>query len=178
MGRQKTAGTTMIELLMAMIVLGVLGSLAAPAWGRLLEHSRVQAADQAFVSALHLARESAARSGARALVCPSTDGTHCVDDGHWDAGWIVALDRNRDSQPDGQPLLRSDRDSTRLRIQSSSGRPRVIFQADGSAGGSNVTVLICRPGGRSGRGIVVSNSGRIRQTGLTGAQLRTCLADT
>lgn len=175
----------MIELLMTMIVLAVLGTLAAPAFGSLLERGRVQAADQGFVTALHLARETAARSGTRTLVCPSIDGAHCADGGHWEAGWIVALDRNRDGQPDAAPLLRGDRDTTngsphgatRLRMQSSIGRPRVVFQPDGSAGGSNVTLLICRPGGRSGRGIVVSNSGRIRQTGLSTAQLQLCLAD-
>lgn len=183
MNRHAAMGTTLIELLMTMLVLAVLGTLAAPAFGSLLERSRVQAADQAFVAALHLARETAARSGARTLVCPSADGTHCSDDGHWEAGWVVAIDRDRDGQPDTAPMLRGDRDTngspqgtTRLRLQSSSGRPRVVFQPDGSAGGSNVTLLICRPGGRSGRGIVVSNSGRIRQTGLSAAQLQLCLA--
>jgi len=183
MNRHAAMGTTLIELLMTMLVLAVLGTLAAPAFGSLLERGRVRAADQAFVAALHLARETAARSGARTLVCPSADGTHCSDDGRWEAGWVVAIDRDRDGQPDTAPMLRGDRDTngspqgaTRLRLQSSSGRPRVVFQPDGSAGGSNVTLLICRPGGRSGRGIVVSNSGRIRQTGLSAAQLQLCLA--
>lgn len=185
MQRKTTIGATLIELLMAALVLAVLGTLAVPAFGTLLERSRVQAADQAFVAALHFAREAAVRSGARTLVCPSVDGTHCIDDGHWEAGWVVAIDRDRDGQPDTGPLLRGDHDSTnripqgatRLRLQSSVGRPRVVFQPDGSAGGSNVTLLICRPGGQSGRGIVVSNSGRIRQTGLSAAQLQRCLAD-
>ena len=185
MNRHAAMGTTLIELLMTTLVLAVLGTLAAPAFGSLLERGRVQAADQAFVVALHLARETAARSGARTLVCPSADGAHCSGDGRWEAGWVVAIDRDRDGQPDTTPMLRGDRDTTngrpqgttRLRLQSSSGRPRVVFQPDGSAGGSNVTLLICRPGGRSGRGIVVSNSGRIRQTGLSAAQLQLCLAD-
>ena len=185
MGRSKTVGATVIELLMAIIVMSVLGALSAPSFGRLIEHGRVQAADQAFVAALHFARETAVRRGARTLVCPSVDGTHCIDDGHWEAGWVVAIDRDRDGQPDTAPLLRGDHDSTnripqgatRLRLQSSVGRPRVVFQPDGSAGGSNLTLLICGPGGQSGRGIVVSNSGRIRQTGLSAAQLQRCLAD-
>ncbi|MDE1897465.1 MAG: GspH/FimT family pseudopilin [Xanthomonadaceae bacterium] len=169
---------------MTMLVLAVLGALAAPAFANLLERGRVQAADQGFVTALHLARETAARRAARTLVCPSGDGMHCADDGRWEAGWIVAIDRDRDGQPDTAPLLRSDRDAIhgsavralRLRMQSTSGRPRVIFQPDGSSGGSNVTFLICRTGGHNGRGIVVSNSGRIRQTGLDATQLQLCLA--
>ncbi len=180
------AGVTLVELLMTMLVLAVLGTLAAPAFASLLERGRVRAADQGFVTALHLARETAARSAARTLVCPSVDGTHCIDDGRWEAGWIVAIDRDRDGQPDSVPLLRSDRDAAhgsvrrapRLRMQSSAGRPRVVFQPDGSSGGSNVTFLICQPDGRSGRGIVVSNSGRIRQAGLNATQLQLCLADT
>ena len=178
------AGATLVELLTAMLVLAVLGTLAAPAFASLLERGRVQAADQDFVAALHLARETAARSEARMLVCPSADGTRCIDDGRWEAGWIVAIDRDRDGQPDTAPLLRSDRNAIhgsiqgapRLRLQSSAGRPRVVFQPDGSSGGSNVTFLICRTGGQGGRGIVVSNSGRIRQTGLNASQLQLCLA--
>jgi type IV fimbrial biogenesis protein FimT len=175
----------LVELLTAMLVLAMLGTLAAPAFASLLERGRVQAADQDFVAALHLARETAARSQARTLVCPSADGTHCIDDGRWEAGWIVAIDRDRDGQPDTTPLLRSDRDAAhgstqgvlRLRMQSSAGRPHVVFQPDGSSGGSNVTFLICPIGGRGGRGIVVSNSGRIRQAGLNVGQLQLCLAD-
>ena len=183
MNRHAAAGTTLVELLMTTLVLAVLGTLAAPAFASLLERGRVQAADQGFVTALHLARETAARNAARTLVCPSDDGTHCNDDGRWEAGWIVAMDRDRDGQPDTAPLLRSDRNAmgsalptSRLRMQSTVGRPRVVFQPDGSSGGSNVTFLICRTGGHSGRGIVVSNSGRIRQTGLSATQLQLCLS--
>ena len=111
------AGAMLVELLTAMLVLAVLATLAAPAFASLLERGRVQAADQDFVAALHLARETAARSEARMLVCPGAEGTRCIDDGCWEAGWIVAIDRDRDGQHDAAPLLRSDRIAVHGSIQ-------------------------------------------------------------
>lgn len=124
---------------MTMLVRVVRGTLAAPAFASLLESGRVRAATQGCVTALHLAQEIAARRAARSLVCPSADGTHCIDDGHREADWIVAINPDRNGQPDTAPLLGSDRDvahssarrAQRLRMQSTAGSSMMVLSAAG-----------------------------------------------
>ncbi|MEO9077767.1 MAG: GspH/FimT family pseudopilin, partial [Rhodanobacter sp.] len=59
-------------------------------------------------------------------------------------------------------------------ISSSSGRRDVRFQPDGTASGSNITLVFCEPGSNTALSVLVSNSGRIRGAMATPAQTADC----
>ena len=159
----RTAGWTLIELLLVAALLGVLGALAAPALNHALVRQRVISAGNAFVGALHHARTLAIGSGARVILCPSRDGWQCVAHTRWDGGWLLALDRDHDDEPDAAPVLRGAADPM-LRVVSTRGRTRLRFLPTGSAAGSNTTFTLCQTGfPGSARLLVISNSGRVRQ---------------
>lgn len=81
-------GFTLIELMVAVVVIGVLAMVAAPAMTALVNGSRINGQTEELVTSLQLARGEAVRRNARVTVCPSTDGTTCAVSTSW-ARWIV-----------------------------------------------------------------------------------------
>ena len=172
----RQAGWTLIELILVMTVIGVLGALAAPALGHAIARQRVLGAGNEFVGALHYARTAAVSAGARVIVCPSSDGARCAPDTRWDGCWLIAVDRDRDDQPDAAPLLRGGGDVS-LRILSTRGRTRLAFRPSGGATGSNVTFTLCQAGrADTARQLVMSNSGRLRNATANPATAAACAA--
>ncbi|MEP7185945.1 MAG: GspH/FimT family pseudopilin [Rhodanobacter sp.] len=168
-------GTTLIEQIMVLTIMAVLTSIAVPPLHRLLSRDRLQVAQTDFMAALQNARATAATTGMRTMLCPSRDGATCSDEGRWDGGWLMGHDNDHDDQPDHGPLHVGAGYHHQVIIRSSVGRHIVRFRPDGSARGSNLTVLFCAPDA-TGRtlAVVVSNSGRIRGAPGTGAQAASC----
>lgn len=103
---RREAGLTLMELLVAIAVLGVLLSIGVPAFGNFAVDSRLASATNRFVSAIHLARSEAVRRNARVTLCPSGDGVSCATGGEWAQGWIVFADLDSTGERDsGEPIL-------------------------------------------------------------------------
>jgi type IV fimbrial biogenesis protein FimT len=114
-------------------------------------------------------------SGKRTLFCPTTDANHCSDDGRWEHGWLLGHDADRNDQPDNGPLYSGPRYDGKLVIVSNTGRHIVRFHPDGSASGSNLTLLFCQPSSANhALAVVVSNAGRIRGAPASANQIASC----
>jgi len=173
-GRRHTGGVTLVEQVMVVAILAVLVGIASPSLARLVRHGRAQTAQMDFIEALGFARSTAILQRTRVLFCPTRDGMHCSDESRWDKGWLVAIDHDRDKQPDAAPL-RVGVSHPRLVIRSSASRRHVTFLPDGTAGGSNLTLLVCQPdNGGEPLGVVVSNTGRVRGSRPRGTQAGIC----
>lgn len=162
--RHDVTGVTLIELLLVLAIMAVLGAMALPPCARLLQRDAVRSGQRALVIALHEARLQAVRRDTRVIVCPSADGSRCGHSRHWGRGWLVAVDADRDGQPDGRILLRGHAPK-QVAIVGSRGRPHVRFRGDGAAPGDNLTLTVCSSARHVGAasGIVVANSGRVRR---------------
>lgn len=168
-------GVTLIEQIMVLAIVGILIGIATPSLHKLLMRHALQTAQVDFIAALRHARSTAVTSGKRALFCPSTDGAHCAATTHWESGWVLGVDANHDNQPDGAPRYTGDTDLDQLLIRSSSGRQLVRFYPNGSASGSNLTLLFCQADGQSATlSVVVSNSGRVRGAPASAKQAAAC----
>lgn len=168
-------GITLVEQVMVIAIVATLIGAAVPSMRHLLDRSRLQTVQADFIGALHHTREAAVVARQATVFCPSRDGRQCVDEERWDHGWLLAVDRDHDNQPDGQPLRVNGGYADSLTIQSSVGRRRVRFQADGSARGSNLTFVFCRRGtAEQALNVVVANSGRIRGGRASAEQAATC----
>lgn len=172
---RRQRGISLVEQIMVVSVIAILAGVALPPLHHLLSRNRLQVAQSEFMTALQHARSTAAITGKRTLFCPSADGHQCSDDTRWERGWLLGHDTDGDHQPDGGPSYTRTAYAPGLRIASSSGRHEVRFQPDGSAGGSNLTLLFCEPG-KQGQtlSVVVSRPGRIRGAPATAAQAATC----
>ncbi|HET6806476.1 MAG TPA: GspH/FimT family pseudopilin [Frateuria sp.] len=167
-------GVTLVEQVMVVAVLAVLVGIASPSLAGLVRRGRTRSAQADFLEALGFARSEAVLRSTRVLFCPSRDRVHCSDENRWDGGWLVGFDRNHDNQPDAAPL-RVGGAHAHLRILSSASRRHVAFLPDGSAAGSNLSLLFCAPGdGREALGLVVSNSGRVRGSRPRGTLAEGC----
>jgi type IV fimbrial biogenesis protein FimT len=168
-------GVTLIEQIMVLGIFAVLTGIAIPPLSRLLTRNEVRVAQNDFIAALNHARETALTSGRQTLFCPTLDGLGCVDDWHWDNGWLLAHDSDGNRQPDAAALRVGPGYAGKVAIQSSGGRRYVRYQPDGSAGGTNLTLLFCRHGStEDALSVVVSNSGRVRGAPASASQAKTC----
>lgn len=159
------AGLTLIELLVTVAVAGVLFGVAVPAFSGGLEAARAGEARGALLESLMTASNHAAIAGVRGVLCPSRDGLACEDTADWSQGWIVFLDPNASRELEGgervlrvQPAL-----SGRVRLRTTVGRTRIVFQGNGGNAGSNATFTLCDGRGRArARALIMANAGTLR----------------
>lgn len=90
-------GFTFIELLIVIAIAGILSALAAPSFSSFLKREKISAVSDEFVSAIHVVRSAAIRSGVPVILCASGDGSSCG--GQWSDGWFAFKDDDRDAAP-------------------------------------------------------------------------------
>lgn len=170
-------GFTLIELVATLALLAVLCTVATPALQGLAARTARSSVQNDLLHALRSAREHAIVRGVRTEVCPSRDGRHCSGGAHWEQGWLGAVDGDADGVPDQVPfIVGSGADHHGTIILGADSRPRVRFQADGSAAGTNLRLTVCTlQAPHTGEALVVANSGRIRRTHADAAHLGQCL---
>ena len=76
------AGFTLVELLVVVTLTAVLVIIAVPSFKDLIERNRVAGEINSLVSDLQFARSEAIKRGRTQVVCVSSSGTACLDDGH------------------------------------------------------------------------------------------------
>ena len=172
-------GLTLIELLIVVAVATVLASVAVPAVSGGLEAARGADARAALMASLMAASNRAAMTGTRGVLCPSTDGLNCTDSPDWSLGWLVFMDINASREIDaGEPILRVQPSlAGRVRLRSTVGRTRIVFQGNGGNAGSNVTFTLCDGRGPTkARALILSNTGNLRDGDATADNLAaTCV---
>lgn len=89
-------GFSMLELMVAVTVLGILFGIGVPSFNAMIRNNRVASNTNEIVLALSVARSEAVRRGLPVSVCAATTPTSstCVAAGasNWANGWIVFTD--------------------------------------------------------------------------------------
>lgn len=101
----RSRGMTLLELMMAVTVLGILLAIAVPSFRNYTIGSRVSAASSDLVTAMNLARSEALRRSSPAVLCASADEATCSGDTDWATGWVVFTDPNGNGAVDADELL-------------------------------------------------------------------------
>jgi len=158
-------GWTLIELMIVVAVVAMLAGMAAPAVSGGLEAARSGEARAGLLDSLTTAATRAGITGVHAVLCPSNDGASCLDSPDWSKGWLVFMDSNASRDLEGgERVLRIQAPLTgKVRLRSTAGRTRIVFQGNGGNAGSNVTFTLCDGRGPArARALIVSNIGRLR----------------
>jgi type IV fimbrial biogenesis protein FimT len=174
-------GYTLVELLVALALAAILFGIAIPAASGALESTRAATVESNLLASLTRALQRAAVTGTRSVLCPSRDGARCSDGPDWSGGWIAFLDRDGDRERDLEETLLCAEPALpgRVRLRSSTGRTRIVFQGNGGNAGSNVTFTLCDGRGPTrARSLVLSNTGRLRHGTPSAASVAaTCVND-
>jgi len=161
----RSQGFTLIELLVALAVAGLIFGIALPGLSGALEGARATDAKAGLLTSATVAISRASATGRRTVLCPSADGSICDTHPDWSQGWIVFVDRdgNREREPDETLVYRQPRLGGKVRLRSTEGRTRIVFQGSTSNAGSNVTFTLCDGRGPArAEAIVLNNQGRLR----------------
>jgi type IV fimbrial biogenesis protein FimT len=84
----KNRGFTLIEMMIAITVAGILLMIAVPSFRNASLSSQLRSAANDFIASTNFARSEAIKRGAAVTMCVSTDGSSCAAGG-WEQGWIV-----------------------------------------------------------------------------------------
>jgi type IV fimbrial biogenesis protein FimT len=175
--RPPAEGVTLMELVIAVAVVGVLAAVALPMFDGAREATRSGAAQQALTASVMLAAGRAATSGRDVVVCPGVP--HACSGGiDWHRGWIAYVDADGDRVHDvGEDLLQQVAPlGGKVRLRSTVGRTRLVFQPDGGSAGTNTTFTLC-DGRGTGRAValVLNNWGRLRSADADAGAARACV---
>jgi len=164
MNTRQADGFTALELIVTMTIIAILLTAGVPAFKNYSWNLRMRTVMDMLQTDLNLARGRAISHNIQTVICPAVDGGDCSGESAWQDGWIVFTDLNGDRRKqDGEPLLKQSGAVALLNISSSSSRSRIRFYPNGTAPGSNTSILFCDQRGVShAETITVSNSGRIR----------------
>ncbi len=147
----KTAGWTLVELMVALVLLVVVAGMAIPSFTELNRSNQMTTAANEVLHALQTARHEAASRGRTVTACASSNGQSC--DGNWGDGWMVFV--NTGLQGGGAPadigeILRIGESSTVVTTRS--GAPLVSFGGTGEVVLGAGTIELERPGCGPGEG--------------------------
>jgi len=161
--RNQQQGLTLPELLVSLTIVATLTAGAVSLLHGLIQENRMVAEVNLFVTALQLARNEAVKHGRRVVLCPSKDQVNCGNSSAWSYGWMLFASDNREREADEALLHAGNPLSAGIILQASNYRKRIMYQPDGSSGGSNSSFTFCdvRKAARP-RVICLSNSGRPR----------------
>ena len=160
---RRQQGLTLPELLISLTVISTLSVSGISLFQHALQENRMAVDINQLTTALHLARSEAVKHGRRIVLCPRKQGNVCGSSPDWVNGWILFASDDRERDPDETILQVGNPLSARINLRSSNHRKRIVYQQDGSSGGSNASFTFCdtrkltKP-----RVICLSNTGRPR----------------
>ena len=87
---RRHSGVTLLELMVAIAVVGVLLAIGIPSFQYFILDSRRIALGNDLLASVMLARSESIKQGQPVAICASTDGATCASSSSgWNSGWIV-----------------------------------------------------------------------------------------
>lgn len=160
--RVRQIGFTLTELMVAIAVLSILLSLAAPSFQSLIAQSRLTAISTQLRSALLTARSEAIKSNRQVTVCASENQSSCSN-GSWGSGSIAFIDRDIIGKiNDGDEIIKQfQRASSTLQVLQTGLNGSVSFTPDGASDSSGAFMVCDQSGNAEPRRVCLSRSGAV-----------------
>lgn len=162
-------GMTLVELLVAMAILGLLLVFAPGAYADWMAAQQVANEAHLLAETLQLARSEAIKHGYRVNVCKSADGRHCDAHAAWQSGWIMYADENRSGDVDEEESVIRREPAAPPGIGISANRPVADYVSYTPLGHARMlngalqmgTFVVCKRGQQAIH-VVLANGGRPR----------------
>ena len=105
----KKNGFTLLELMITMAIVAIIVSLGVPNMRGVIMDNRMVSQTNQFVRSINLARSAAVRYQRNAIICISANYDAavptCAGGTDWSNGWIVWVDKDRDSATDANEII-------------------------------------------------------------------------
>ena len=176
--RNAMRGFTLLDMLIAVIILALVLGIAIPGLTHAVARVRAVSARTALTAALFDAQRNATVLGRQVIVCAGDDGG-CSGGTDWSDGWIVFIDDNQDRQrgPAERIVRREPKLPRGVGLHGALGRSRVAYLPNGSNAGSNTTFTLCdRRGPQDAERLILANGGRLRRDRAEAAPAVACVA--
>lgn len=162
--RNMTNGFTLLELIVTMAVAALLLSVGVPSFRNVIMDNRLAGQANEFVTSISTARSAAVRYQRNATICASSNYDAAVpacDAGtDWSNGWIVWVDKNRDSAASADEII-SVHEPLGTATLVSTALSQIGYDARGFAVGGGDDLMLCdNRTAETGRLIRVNNVGR------------------
>jgi len=162
-------GFTLIEIMIALVIFGLLLSATLPAYRDWIAAQKLANHAHFIADTLDLARSEAIKHGYRVNLCKSRDRRQCTDDGGWEQGWLMFVDENRSGQVDDDEIVLHREGPAGDGITMHGNRPIEDYVSYTSLGHARLingalqmgTFIICKSG-QSALKVVLANGGRAR----------------
>lgn len=112
--RRATAGFTLVEMMVVLIIMAILIVFALPSYRNLVSDSRMQGEINDLHTDMELARSAAIKQGLPVTICespaPTAAAPACGTSGEWNTGWVAFTDTANNqtySTAGGDQLLRA-----------------------------------------------------------------------
>ena len=152
-------GFNLLELLIAISILGVITALAVPSFQSISINSNLSTETNDLVSSLRYARSEAAKQGLNVTVCSANAGlTACSGSADWSTGWLVV-----DSGGTVLNVREALAADTATEMDIVGGTGAIVFNRNGFSSSAR-TIKLCGPenSAQRARGVIVSVDGRVR----------------
>lgn len=176
--RHAMRGFTLLDMLIAVIILALVLGIAIPGVTHAVARVRAVSARTALTAALIDAQRNATVLGRQVVVCAGND-SGCSGGTDWSEGWIVFIDDDYDRQrgPVERVVRRESRLPRGVGLRGTVGRSRVVYLPNGSNAGSNATFTLCdRRGPQDAERLILANGGRLRRDRAEAAPAVACVA--
>lgn len=162
---RKESGITLLELLITLAVASLLLSAGVPGFRNVILDNRLASEANEFVTAVNLARSAAVRYQRNATVCASTNFDAavptCAAGTDWSNGWIVWVDKDRDSATDANEIVIVNGPLSGSTTFTSTAASGFTYDALGFGVTAGDALTMCdNRSGETGRVISVNNVGR------------------
>lgn len=141
MCQSRSAGFTLVELMITIAIAAILLAIALPSFEGSMRTNRLATSTNEMIATISLARSEAIRSRRGAVLCATADGELCGTD--WNQGWMVWRDADGDGAPSASEVVRHVQASRGLNLTAGSGT--IVFNnRGGPAAGAQIFTL--KPG--------------------------------
>ena len=163
------AGFSLIELLIAVAIFGLLLGLGLPNYGQWIASRQLANHAEFLAETLNQTRSEAIMRGYRVNLCKSRDRRQCADDGGWEIGWIMFVDENHNGEIDDDEVVVHTDGPVGNGITVSANRPVEDYVSYTSLGHARLlngalqmgTFVVCKSGQNAIR-VILANGGRAR----------------